>query len=327
MARTCPAARGVSIADHLRAWDLDVKVVGVPARPGAWGLPRAIFVHHTGDTCDADRVDDVLRVVRDGRGGANPVPGPLAQLMLGQDGRVYIVARARPGQVQPGRANHAGAGSYSRLRLPLDAGNAYAAGIEVQCSGRHPLSRHPRLYRVLVRLLAAWCDYYGLPAAAVIGHREYAPDRKIDPVDDMDDVRRDVAAALAAGPGGPTANPPEDDMPTPRELLAAPLTRLGPGGQRVWDRVVGRKGATPTAEQAIATAAIQAAEASRLSAATLQKVGEVHGLVAAVLQRMAGTPVDLAAISEAARTGASSGVADALDGVAATVMLDTDGQR
>ena len=287
--------------EFLRSWGLKVKVVHKPARPGAWGAVRALLLHHTGDTCDVDRVDDCLRVVRDGRAGADPVPGPLAQEFVGQDGVVYVVAAPRPGQLAPGRANHAGKGRYPRLGIPLNDGNHWTSGTEVQCSGAHPLSRHPEVYRVAVRLQAAKCAWYGLDADAVIGHKEYT-DRKIDPRDDMDDVRRDVARELAAGPTGATAptTPEEDDVQLTETVP------MGPGARK-------SLGDRDTVGELLVLSAQGGLAALQTQRSLAEVTGEVAAIRAAVAALSAGssTPITEAQIIAAGKA-AGEALADRL---------------
>lgn len=294
---------------HLRSWGLTVVVIHKPARSGAWGMPYALFLHHTGDTCDPADVQAVLRVVRDGR---SDVPGPLAQELVGQDCVVYVIATPQPGQVAPGRCNHAGKGEYPRLHLSLDNGNPHSSGTEVQCSGQHPLSTHVQQYRVVIRLLAAKAAFYNLTASAVIGHKEYAPRRKVDPKDDMNHVRRDVADELRAGPTtDPTPSPTEDDMPLTADdarlvaqtLLNQPLS-LGPENTKA----NGGK-ATILVREALVMGALQARSAN---VATRAAAGALSAVAAA-------TGADTAALVSAAEQGASRALAQALQAAADAV--------
>lgn len=302
------------LVEHLRSWGLDVVDVGVTARPGRYPDVRALLVHHTGDTCDPARVAGVLDVVRHGRPGLS---GPLSQTFVGQDCRVYVTAHPNTGQVGAGKANHAGEGRYAPW-LPLNEGNTFSHGTEVQCSGAHPLSTHPRLYPVVVRLQAALAVFYGLTDEQVIGHREYAPARKVDPRDDMERVRRDVAAQMKVGPNPHTAQ--EDDMPLTdadvQKLAAAAAAalldatiHLGPGSTSV-------NGGKPTitVREVLVLAGFQARQGNLTVAAlggALQKVAAEGGS-------------DTARLIEAAREGALLGGAQALSGITLTVK-PTDG--
>jgi hypothetical protein len=91
---------------------------------------------------------------------------------------VYVIAS--------GRANHAGPGAW-----PGVAGNADTIGIEAE----HPGDRTPwpqAQYDAYARLCRAVIDHLGLPAGRVIGHKEWAPSRKIDPTFDMDEFRQRI---------------------------------------------------------------------------------------------------------------------------------------
>lgn len=142
---------------------------------------------------------------------------PLAQIMLGQSGTVWITAAPRSGQKEPGRASHAGLGGPAFGMSQNDA-NSQSLGIEVHCAGTHPIkTAHPAQYKILIDLVAALCKRYGLTEKNVLGHKEWAPNRKIDPKDNMNTFRADVKAALGGTVTPPPITPPpiqiEDDMP------------------------------------------------------------------------------------------------------------------
>jgi N-acetyl-anhydromuramyl-L-alanine amidase AmpD len=116
-----------------------------------------------------------LGIVRDGRAD---VPGPLSQLGLGRSGKVYVIAA--------GRANHAGRGSFPGL-----LGNRDTVGIEAEHPGGST-PWDPAMYDAYVRLVAALKDRLEVPTSLVIGHKEWAPTRKVDPTFDMDRFREHV---------------------------------------------------------------------------------------------------------------------------------------
>lgn len=137
---------------------------------------KGVVCHHTA-TPQSRRGDyPSLQIVRDGR---VDVPGPLSQLGLGRSGKkVYIIAS--------GRANHAGAGSW-----PGFYGNTDLIGIEAEHPGGSygwPVDQYDA-YVVLVEVLL---KQLGKPAANAIGHKEWAPTRKVDPNFSMDRFRKDV---------------------------------------------------------------------------------------------------------------------------------------
>lgn len=178
-----------ALGDYLKGRGFAVNDSDVPlGRESAWDRVEWIIVHHTADTCDPAQADARARYIKtaDGR-----YP-PLAQIMLGRNGKVYVCCRPRDGQAEPGRASHAGEGSYPGI--PTDAANQVALGVEVQCSGKHSLAHHADTYAVLLDLLTALQDRYDVPVDHVIGHKEYSSTGKIDPRDDMDELRADVGA-------------------------------------------------------------------------------------------------------------------------------------
>lgn len=144
---------------------------------------KAIMLHHTAGPRTGNYPS--LGTVRDGR---PDVPGPLAQLGLARDGSVYVIAA--------GRANHSGKGSG--FGLPTNDAARYVIGIEAESTGvggdwtAAQLDAYPRL-------VAALCQAYDVPVNRVIGHKEWAPKRKIDPQGwpgDVEGFRRSVAALM-----------------------------------------------------------------------------------------------------------------------------------
>jgi hypothetical protein len=143
----------------------------------SWGPVKAIMVHHTATPASAPGDYPSMRIVRDGRlpPDPSPVPGPLSQLGLGRSGKVYVIAS--------GRANHAGSGSHSEF-----TGSSQSIGIEAE----HPGGRAPwsaEQYEAYVHLCAVLADHLDIPTRLVIGHKEWAPARKVDPNFDMDVFR------------------------------------------------------------------------------------------------------------------------------------------
>lgn len=141
---------------------------------------RTIVVHHTATSAAVPGNYPSLGIVRDGR---KDLAGPLANLGLGRDGTVYVIAA--------GLAWHAG---EVRER---DYGNAYSIGIEAEHNGVGKWTT--KQYDAYVRLCAALVKHYGLSVSDVRGHKEVcAPvGRKVDPNFDMGPFRAEVARALA----------------------------------------------------------------------------------------------------------------------------------
>lgn len=175
--------RQLWLADKLREWGCNVvEVDGWQYRGSEAFHPQGVIAHHTAGPATGDYPS--LRIVRDGRAGLS---GPLSQLGLGRTGTVYVIAA--------GRANHAGTGSWRGL-----SGNYSVFGIEAESTGtRNDWTAEQR--KVYPIVCAALLDGIGRDERWLCGHKEWTT-RKIDPAFwDMDDMRRQVAALLAAGPG------------------------------------------------------------------------------------------------------------------------------
>jgi hypothetical protein len=186
-----------TLGDYLKKEGFTVNDSSVPyGRDATWDKVKWIFVHHTADTCDPKQSDARADYIKNAPSDRYP---PLSQIMLGRNQKVYVCAKPRSGDAEPGRASHAGEGSYPGI--PTNRANEMAIGIEVQCSGAHALSTHADSYATLIDLAASLCRRYGLNETKVIGHKEYSSTGKIDPRDNMDTIRKDVKAALAGGDG------------------------------------------------------------------------------------------------------------------------------
>jgi peptidoglycan hydrolase-like protein with peptidoglycan-binding domain len=154
---------------------------------GDVGKIIGVICHHTSGAKTGNMPS--LGVVINGR---EDLAGPLAQLCLGRDGTFYVVAA--------GRCNHAGKGNWQGFT----SGNTNFIGIEAENTGelRGPKADFPwppvqmDAYRHGV---AAILKKIGANAIMCCGHKEYAlpHGRKDDPVFDMNEFRRDVAAIMA----------------------------------------------------------------------------------------------------------------------------------
>jgi hypothetical protein len=161
---------------------------------GGWqtrGVPLAFaprfFVCHWDASTLRSGEWGALGIIVAGRGGANPVPPPLAQTQVARclDGvpKVAIVAA--------GRANQAGRGGPYRLpdgtTIPLDSANRYSYGSEHANDGSgEPVT--PASMHAYQTLAAAYREVLGmevhgrtLDRGAVVAHCEWAPHRKDDP--------------------------------------------------------------------------------------------------------------------------------------------------
>lgn len=151
---------------------------------GDVGNMIGIVCHHTADgpTGDFPSLETVTR----GRPGLS---GPLCNYGLGRSGKVYVVAA--------GCAWHAGSGSWKGVR----DGNHHFIGIEAENTGYIHGPRAEAWSEVQVdayaRLCAAILDHIKQPVSQCIGHKEWAPKRKVDPTFDMAPFRDRVSFYMA----------------------------------------------------------------------------------------------------------------------------------
>jgi hypothetical protein len=177
------------LADVLRASGLSVfEVDGWRTRSaGTLQNPTGVLGHHTAGPTSGNYPS--LSVVVNGR---QDLPGPLSQLGLGRDGTWFVIAA--------GRANHAGKGKLPWV--PQDKGNQFLLGVEAESTGRGDWTTAQK--DSYPRGVAALLRHLGLPADRFAAHKEYAPNRKIDPAGwpgDMAGFRASVANILS-GEGG-----------------------------------------------------------------------------------------------------------------------------
>lgn len=202
-----------------------VEVLWVPGweTRGVWWsrTPVGILDHHDASSRLSGEWG-ALGIIRDGRGGADPVPGPLAQFQIGRglDGkpRVAIVAA--------GKANHAGKGG-PMWDIPKDSANSWCLGAEAANDGLGE-AETAASNRAHNALFAAAAEVCGFPVAHVIGHKEWAPGRKDDPLYDMG-WRRTQVAAFEPAPNEPIPEPPRrrDNMVITQQIDP------GSGGRRI----------------------------------------------------------------------------------------------
>lgn len=173
----------------LRSHGLRVVVVpgwrrrGRPASTGGFN-PVGVLWHHTA-TSATWLVATVLRLLV---GGRSDLAGPLAQLGLGRDGTVYVIAA--------GRANHAGE-ARSFGTVAAGDGNELYIGIEAFNNGLG--EPWPSVqYQAFVLLSAILCvEVTKNSANTVNAHRETSVTGKIDPKGiDMTRARHDVAVKI-----------------------------------------------------------------------------------------------------------------------------------
>lgn len=199
-----------NLAKHLREWGLDVeehKNWQNNGRPWSrYFKPRGIIAHHTASGSKSGNFGS-FGVVAYGRPG---LPGPLAQILLGRNGKVILITGEG--------ANHAGTGG-PRGVIRYNRGNHDAWGIEAENNGIGEPWSAAQL-QAYYRLCAALLQLMGTKdVSRVIGHKEYTS-RKIDPNGiNMDNFRRQVENALLAGPKG--AEKPEVKVFRPHVKLSS----------------------------------------------------------------------------------------------------------
>lgn len=171
--------------------------------------PKGLVVHHTAGAMGSNAPS--LRICIDGR---PDLPGPLCHILIGRDGTCYVIAS--------GRANHAGPGGWRGL-----TGNNSVLGIEAENNGiGEPWT--PVMRNAFHRASAACLAGIGADASMLAGHKEWAPDRKIDPARlDMDAFRTAVRNLLTG----------DDDMPSLEEIrkvVAEEIARQRTDDMAVW---------------------------------------------------------------------------------------------
>lgn len=202
-----------NLADILRGAGLKVIEVSGWKTRGHGGMSgvKGVLWHHTATSAKASGNYPSLNVVQNGR---SDLPGPLANLGLGRDGTWYVIAA--------GLAYHAGTGSHPAIGT--NNGNNWLLGVEAEHPGTAgnlwPAAQIDSYRRGTAALLRA----FGLGSDRAIGHKEWAPSRKIDPYGlNMADERKFIQHYIS----NPTGN--EDiDVATLNELFE--LVRKYSGG-------------------------------------------------------------------------------------------------
>lgn len=176
-------------ADALRAFGLSiVEEPGWLARGhGDMTAVVGVLCHHTAGPPTGESPS--LGTVINGRGGPDPISGPLANWFLSRGGVWHAVAA--------GKAYHAG---YGEVDGHLGIFNASLIGVEAENAGVASDPWPDAQVDAYARGCAAFARLYAFDVAHVLGHKEYAlpPGRKIDPSFDMPAFRGRVSAALAA---------------------------------------------------------------------------------------------------------------------------------
>lgn len=126
--------------------------------------------------------------------------GPLSNLGLGRDGVVHLIAT--------GVTNHAGTGRAHGI--PVNMGNHYLIGIEMESSGVAPWDWTPAMLAAAPKLGAAlelaYMQHLDPSLRLQLGHYEYSDAGKIDPAGwpgAMDGLRAQINAQIKAWTAAP----------------------------------------------------------------------------------------------------------------------------
>jgi hypothetical protein len=210
------------LADVLRAAGLTVHEVSGWRTRGSdnWGPVRGITCHATAGSRTSTDAGEIGTLLHD----SATAPAPIAQLYLSRTGHWHVVAS--------GLCYHNLVGWSGPNK---GYGNTGLLGVEAQHSNTTAEPWPDVQYRSYVRGVAALARRLGVPVARIAGHKEHQPGGyghssvKTDPTFNMDQFRRDVAAALA-GEGNIMAALTDAEQ---RELLAAARAINGNLGKRV----------------------------------------------------------------------------------------------
>jgi hypothetical protein len=245
------------LADVLR--DTGLQVREIPGWEtlghGAVGEILGVLCHHTAGPATGNFPSE--RVVVNGRTG---LAGPLANLGLARDGTWVVVAA--------GQAWHAGTGAAPWC--PRDQGNSHLIGVEAESTGRGDWTAAQR--EAYPRGVAALLFHLGLGSERAIGHKEWAPHRKIDPAGiDMTAFRAAVVRYLK--PARFTAPEESDLTPEQAQQLATLYSQMvvGPDLQTTdpwgWDTFGGGTDEVLTAVDFLRRANVQLEDVKKRLAA------------------------------------------------------------
>lgn len=179
-------------ADILRKRGLKVREVpgwktrGRPPEKGDLN-PVGVLCHHTASSPKTPSAN-VIKTLVEGRGGSDPLPGPLAQFGLDRDGTVYLVAS--------GRANHAGKARAAGSVAAGD-GNELYWGIEGFNDGLGENWPKAQMDAYVLLCAVLQVDFTKNSHRAVNGHKETSVTGKPDPLFNMSDFRVRVSSKMA----------------------------------------------------------------------------------------------------------------------------------
>lgn len=181
------------IYDALETLDVDLRDYRVPGYRGRSIHPRGVLEHHTASSAGSGDLPSLSTCIH----GRPDLPGPLCQVLIGRAGTVAIIT--------DGYANHAGSGKWPGIT----SGNDQLIGVELENNGVGE-SWSLGLLAVAAKVTARLCEVFSL--GIVIGHKEWAQGRKIDPSFDMNLFRNAVTGIRAQPVFPPPTGLQEADM-------------------------------------------------------------------------------------------------------------------
>lgn len=224
-AREAAARLKAVMAKHGVACSIELQA-GRPWSGDAWySRKHVVFNHHTAGSMSGKTPS--LSVCKRGRGGANPLPGPLCNGFGGRD-FVYRI-------ITMGLANHPGTGgplTVAGFTIPRDSARISAWGTEWEHNGT---SAWPAgMKEFMGRANAALVEFWAIPIGRVVEHSTWTS-RKIDRAPTyaksgstgQDEVRKYGGLIVSAPtPARPPAKPPA--------RKPAPIAVDGDWGPATW---------------------------------------------------------------------------------------------
>ena len=209
------------LPEALRLWGVEVREMDGWKNRGQGDFTdiQGVMVHHTGA---ANTSPEIIAF------GHSALRGLLSQIHLDPKGVATMCGVGiayHAGEADPGRGGPAGQGYVTRPSVSgpktYTSGNARYIGIEAQHSG-NPRDPWPEAQmEAYARCCAAISWFLGYGTDRVIGHKEYAPSRKVDPSFQMEGFRRRVQWLLdnppAAVRGHDVPAPPTGEGASPKE--------------------------------------------------------------------------------------------------------------
>jgi len=271
----------LGLAEALRRFGLTVELVpGWETRGSAVFNPGGTVGHHTAGSSRGTRPS--LGICVNGR---TDLPGPLCNTFTDRNGVAIVVAS--------GRANHAGTGGFRGL-----VGNSSVLGHEAEDEGGGQWTDAQRW--AFPRVHAAHLWLLGRDASWYCSHRTWTP-RKPDPAGLADvDIQRQIHALLT------NTTTTEDDM-TPEQ--SAKLDRIHFELTNPFQsRVVGAE----FRDTAVGMVLNTDASVWRTERGVEQLLAE-HAALRAAVAALAGGDLTAEQVTEAAKAGAASALAERID--------------